>query len=307
MKKIIALAVAAVVAAPAMADMTIGATVAAGYTNTSYEAPATPATSTAFATAADTDNGGFGIDTASVTIKGSETLENGLTISGAMGMGGLNRGTGTVDGENANLTVSGDFGSIAVNSGRGGSGISGVAGDAENLTGEVANYGAGDSDNEGVKLTLPAMGGVTFAINASETVGLGDGDDGRTLGYIASGKFGPVSVGADYYDFKSGGRTRINLGVDLGAAVVKLGHESRDNRGSEMAVGVTVPMGALSLGAAYATSETDATGDKDASGYSVGATYTLSDNVSVNAKYASWDAADGNDYTKSAVLMTLAF
>jgi predicted porin len=313
MKKILAIAVATAISAPAMADMTISGTVAAGYTNTSKDTAAVAGSAdTGYTTyaAADTDQGGFGIDTAAITISGSETLENGLTVAGSMSAGGFTRG-GSVGGENASLSISSaDMGTFKIATANGGSGISGVTADAEDLSGEVNNWGAADTDYETVSYTLPAMGPATLGLVAYETVGLGDGDEGRTFMGTLGLDFGALTAYANYRDYDNAAgdkRVRVGGAYDAGSFVIKAGYEDNDKSGKETALGVTVPMGALSLSAAYSTSE-DTTGANDVDGYSVGATYALSSNVSVNAKTASWDdAASGESEDKTAVLMSISF
>ena len=298
MKKILAIAVATAISAPAMADMTITGEVIAGYSANSEN------------TAADTDEGGFGIDTASLTIKGSETLENGLTIAASMGAGGFTRG-GSVGGENASLSVSSaDMGTFKIATGNGGSGISAVTADAEDLSGEVNNWGVADSDFETVSYTLPAFGPATVGIVAYEPVGIADGDEGRTFMGTLNLDFGALTAYANYRDYDNAAgdkRVRVGAAYNAGSFVVKAGVENNDKLGDETAVGITVPMGDVSVSAAYSTSE-DQNGANKADGYSVGMTYALSSNVSVNAKTASWDDASTNaNQTKSAVLMSISF
>jgi hypothetical protein len=306
--------------------MTISGTIAAGFSG-STNATTDTVTTTSVAGTADgvatpvvttstrdiSDKGGFGIDTAEVVIAGSETLENGLTVSGSMSMGGLTRGNADVNGQNAHLAIAGDFGKFTIASGRSGSGISGVSSAANNLSEEVLNFGAGDADNEGVSYALPAMGGLSLSVGASEAgeTGVGQGDDDTRLFAKAGYSAGAFSLTADYWDLSpSVDRIRINAGVSVDAITVKAGVEDRDGAGREYAVGADFAASdALTLGVAYGSSQRDGA-DNDAKGYSVGATYAMSSNVSVNAAYtsATTDSAAGStDREFAKVLMTLAF
>ena len=295
MKKILAIAVATAIAAPAMADMTIGGTVIAGYSAADDGA---------------NETGGFGFDTAAITISGTTTTDSGLTVSASMGAGGLTRGAGDVNGENSTLKIAGDFGSVTAVAANAGSAISGVAADAENLSEEVANYGAADSDFEELTYAAPAMGGVTLSATRGEVAdaAVGAGDNQTYFKYRATYAFGAASGMVDYtdYTYNTNSRLRATMSFDAGVAKLGLGYEDKDNVGTEWAAGVTVPAGALSVSAAVAHSENEA-GTTERDGWSVGATYNLGGGVSVNAKTASYQATGAADATKNALLVTMAF
>ena len=315
MKKILAIAVATAIAAPAMADMTISGTVAVGYSATDATVAATtwtaaaPTTPTAAATYGDA---GFGVDTATIIISGSETLENGMTVAATMGVGGLARGA-SVGGKDAGLTVSGDFGSVAVKAVEAGNGVFAYGSSvAEDFTGELA---AAAANVDSISYTAPAMGIATVKIGYSETVGLGLGQDSA---------FSPdVNVALAFSDALSGfvnyktcasddtckDRVRVGAKYDAGSVIVSAAMGENNNKAADVTntvVGITVPMGATTLGANIGNTDggTAAT-DRDA--WSVGVKHALSSNLSVSAKYTTYDLNATADVTKSSVLMSLSF
>jgi len=330
MKKIIALAVAAVVAAPAMADLTISGTAAVGYSasDAAYKTDAELAQiegakllaaadgvwtaaelaqvkALSDANGSNKGNAGFGVDTATITVKGSETLESGLTVSGYFGFGGGARGA-TPGGEDAGLKVSGDFGSVEVAAKELGNGVYGYGSSvAENFTGELVGAA---SNKDSIKYTAPAMGAVTLSVGYSEEVGLGKGQDSDfTPDVNAAIAMGDLSGFVNYRfegDAVGTQRTRFGVKYNAGVAVISAAHEMYDNATdtTNTNFGIDVPVGATTIGLNYGINDAGT----NLSGTSVGFKHMLSDNLSVSGKYTKYETA-GDDVTKSTVLMSLAF
>lgn len=90
-------------------------------------------------------------------------------------------------------------------------------------------------------------------------------------------------------------RTRVSASYDLGVAKFGVGYQVKsyvtaanaDNK--QMTYGVNVPMGALSLGAVYASSKTS--GSADVTGNEVGLNYAFSNRTSLQVARASWKTA----------------
>jgi hypothetical protein len=327
MKKILAIAVASAIAAPAMADMTISGTIVAGYSSNTadYEVVSAPAvTSTAAGTTVVTKeylksgNAGFGIDTAALTIAGSETLENGLTVAGSMSAGGFTRGS-SVDGENSSLSISGDFGKFEIASSKAGSGTFGFAnvGGAEDFSAEISSESTADRISYST-----SFGDVAVKAGFAEETGVGKGqDDGITTELQASYSADGLGLLAKYWDYSDAAKAaaadkpnngmRLGVSYDAGAVVVAAAH-SRVNQSvantdlTETSVGVKIPAGAATIGLVYAK-KTDEAVAYDSEGTSAAVAYPLSANVSVKASYATWNSGANQDEQKSSILATLKF
>jgi hypothetical protein len=340
MKKILAIAVASAIAAPAMADMTISGTIVAGYssntadytadlatstvatsgtlTSTTQNAPLTQ-TGTVTSTETKSGNAGFGVDTASIKISGSETLENGLTVSGYMTAAGLSR-TG-IAGENAGLTVAGDFGSFEIAETKAGSGTFGFAnvGGAEDFSAELS------SESTATRVTYKTnVGDIAVAAGFSETLGVGAGqDDGITPELtLTYGGVENLTLMGKYWKYSDAAKAasadkvqngmRVGVAYDMGMAKVayawsNVNAETANKDVSEQSIGLAIPAGAATIGAVWAVQDDEDTAKGKREGISAAVKYALSSNVAVSASYATWDSSTSQDEQKSSVLMSLAF
>jgi len=330
MKKIIALAVAAVAAAPAMADLTISGTAAVGYSasNAAYwtdydlqqlancQAGANNATeyadcSTAAQLPAKSGKGdaGFGVDTATLSIAGSETLENGMTVSGFFGFGGGGRGM-TTGGQDAGLSVAGDFGTVTLKAAEIGDGIYAYGSSvAENMQGELTAP-AGNSDS--FSYVAPAMGMVTLSTGFTETLDLGKGQDGDyALNLKAAVKASDMVSG--FVDWRpeqgdTNGRVRVGAKLATGMFTVSAAHEVNDdaNDSTSTNIGADVMIGATTVGLNYGIEDAGTGANAKDTGVSFGFKHAITDNLALTGKYTQYE--DGAvDVTKSSVLMSLAF
>lgn len=139
------------------------------------------------------DAGGFGIDTSLVTFTASEDLGGGLTAKAEMKIDGLSRGG--VAGGDSGLSLSGGFGKIALETGRGGdylsggtSGVGGVGWDGK----VFSTLTASDS----VAYTSPSFGGFTVGLSHDEGATSQGGENASPIG-LGSGAAG-TPVGVDY-------------------------------------------------------------------------------------------------------------
>jgi predicted porin len=177
------------------------------------------------------------------------------------------------------------------------------------------------------------FGALAVSIKHAEpanVLGLGNGAAGsaaqRDNTIAADYAAGALALSADYtmYDNKTANTVgsfdnRMTVGgtYDLGA--VKLGagvQNTKYTQGSalESLVGVSVPMGALTLGADYVSikvSDTGAASDGTYTGYALQGLYALSKRTDVRVRYARYDSAalanvdTKNSYTQ--VLLRHAF
>jgi hypothetical protein len=295
MKKILAIAVATAISAPAMADMTIGGTYAFGYTDTAGD-------------------GGFGTDTAAISISASDELMEGVSIAGGISAGGLTRGASSVTGENAYMKLSGDFGSVTLAEVESGSGIRGLGqagAPVNNMEGEI--LGAA-SNVTLIKYVAPAMGNVTVDLTHAQTTGMGTGDDTASNGIGATVKAGMFTVRADYTgwadDSSTDDRVRLSAKATFGAVSVGYGYEDRNYSNSTERTNTILGLNyalsdATSVGAAVATTET--TGSAELSGTTVGLSHALSGNVSLSANYSDWETSATADEQKTNVILAYSF
>ena len=112
-----------------------------------------------------------------IFVQSSEELPNGMTVTGVMNVANdTDTATGTIDNQGTSLTLSGEFGSLAIGDV---SGASDATGDYTDVAPTGGGFGA-DGDDHALTLTLPAMSGVTlrasFAPDGTNTIGTGDGD-----------------------------------------------------------------------------------------------------------------------------------
>jgi predicted porin len=107
---------------------------------------------------------------------------------------------------------------------------------------------------------------------------------------------GPVSAGIDYNQTIE--RIRASASLDLGMAKIGAGMETKGGAGDNYVVGVSVPMGAVTVGAAYSANTkkrgTNATtgsevGIEDAAATEVGVSYALSKRTSLSAAYKAYN------------------
>jgi hypothetical protein len=293
MKKILAIAVATAIAAPAMADMTIGGSVAAGWSGT------------------DTSGEGFGIDTAAISVSGSETLENGLTVSGAFGFEN-GQEDATVAGTGTVMSVAGDFGKVAFNNNTFGA-YTESYGDADNFVGEFGT----ESNSDVIAYYAPAMGPVTLVLDTSDGEGIGAGAgnyDAQITALIKAGDFSGRVAYKNYTDADN--RVRVGGTYDLGALKIAAAFQSQDDAYDYTSAGVVVPFGATTLSASVAKKEVAATSTDvkyNLNGTSFAVSHALSSNVSVSVKYNDYQVAGATtasaktDEKATTALISLSF
>ena len=285
MKKILAIAVATAISAPAMADMTISG-------------------STTFGWIGDSLNGeGFGTDGSSISVSGSEALENGLTFSGAFGFENGAKGQ-AVAGTGSNMAVAGDFGTVKIVNGTFGPYTESFG--TDNFVGE---FGVESNPLTVISYTAPAMGPVTLVVDTAEGgVAAGAGAGAYDVQVTALVKAGAFSGRVAYKNYDSAdNRVRVGGSYDLGVAKVGASFQMQDNAYDYTSYGVSVPMGATTIGLSASKKEdTTATPAADMSGTSLNVSHALSSNVTAAVQYDKYDTATGEN-TRTKALVTLAF
>jgi hypothetical protein len=287
----------------------IPATLAIGTPGTPGYVPANPGRPQA-ATAA-----GFGTDTAAVKFAATEDLGGGLKASAQVTAAGLARG-GSVGGEDAKLDLMGSFGTLTLGSVEVGNSILGRA----QAGGPTINFDGGKGDGgvlqgalaaDLVKYTSPNLSGFTFNGGyfdhaAASTNGLGGGTTGGgakqpAVMFGADYANGPIDAGIDFtayqkkddalYGGKPNQKTRLRVSGSYDLGVAKLGAgfanyaPTAGDKTTELALGVSAPVGPVTLGAFFANSKT---GTVKHTGFSFGGKYDLSKRTNIVGKVGTW-------------------
>ena len=323
-KTLVALAVLAASGA-SFAQVTITGTYAAGYRASHIGAT-------------NADAGGLGIDSSSLNFAAGEDLGGGSKIAVYYGLDAANRSG--AKGGNSGVDLTTGYGKFSYSLDEGSEFVTRAAGQAGGVSfdGKVTSSLSPAGDN--FTYTAPAFGAVTLAFDYSESgaaeqaLGAGSAGDGAITGqrqyqFRAAYAAGPLNATARYatYDSKTGAtmqdnRVRLAVSYDLGAAKVGAGY-SRLAYGTgtrtDTAVTLNVPLGATTVGASFANRNKDnignvTTGDGNASGYGLTASYAMSKRTSLNLSYANWTQANGgavapdaNKSTETNLLLAHSF
>jgi len=181
---------------------------------------------------------GLGIDTSVVNFTATEDLGGGLKASAVMGFDGLNRGG--VNGGDSGLTLTGNFGKIALATGRGGDylsgGVSGVGG--VGFDGKVfSTLTAGDS----LGYTTPSFSGFTAGVTVDESA--------ENQGSIAGGEtnaVSPVGLGVGAAGTRSSSAyqrgTNLSLSYAAGPLAANLSYKVYDQQGVAAAAGAATKL-----------------------------------------------------------------
>jgi len=307
-KHLIAAAVAGAFAVPVMAQVTLSGNVGFGWE--SYK----------FANQAK----GSGIENTDgqLVAAGTEDLGGGMRarFSGAMQWNRYRDANPTF--RDATVTLSGGFGSITIGSIEFGNGIQGLGGAGAPVRGlqeETLGVGTGPTarplfspgPGDLVNYVLPAFGPITLNVLYAELAAGAAGTkmgtattattDGSTAVLVgARYSAGPLAAALDYTSYDqvtattasdtTDARLRASGRYDLGVAAIGLGYETRSYKfsGTDITttlVGVSVPLGALSVGANYAVNTRDGRANGDITGLDVGASYALSKRTAVGVFY----------------------
>jgi predicted porin len=258
---------------------------------------------------------GYGLTDSNITFRATEDLGGGLSATAAMAFNNLGRDRATT-GRDVTLTVNGGFGTVLAGEVEAGSPLANVAGGAvRGLDGNA--FATAASNTSILRYTSPAFSGVrVFAgiLDTNAVAGTANSVTALTdAAVVADTKAntkpakqfgltygaGPLSVAADVSQFSTEAnanykaRTRLQASYNLGVAVVGLGYQTFDARATVLAptttaIGVSVPMGAITLSAQQTKTSTawDATSvatianggvaGRKAEGTAIGVKYALS-------------------------------
>ena len=293
-KSLIALAALAVVtAASAQSTATISGTYGAGY-QSFYN---TTASSSSGATAAST-NKGFTQTDASVKVNVSEDLGGGLRAAGAVQFAQNPIRGGSLVKEDSSLSLSGAFGTVAYANTRSSNTAIGSQVFASWLP-VTSFYSSGNVDSradvDNFSYTTPELiKGLTAGYTFTETTEGVAASAGKVNTFSATYSNGPVAAAVAYksYNASAAGsnmanRSEMFVTYDAGIAKVGVGFGSKlTSTGSALtAYGVTVPMGAITLGVNGASRGS-------LNFYEAGVVYALSKRTSANIMIGNFEGGD---------------
>lgn len=240
-----------------------------------------------------------------------EDLGGGLKATAFMNVQSRGRDT-AISGRDAYLKLDGGFGSVLIGAVEAGNGIIGLGGAGAPVYGMDGTVIAAASNVDILKYTTPQLiPGLTLSaavLDATASLGMESAatTQDATVLYLNYGA-GPLAVAADYTKWGKNAaalptadkRVRASASYDLGMAKLGFGYEVKtvdtlaaaDVDTKDMLVGVSVPMGAVTLGFNYATSQTD--GQVKVKGYDLGAKYDLSKRTYVAFHYQNVDNRAG--------------
>jgi len=352
-KTLIALAVLAASGA-SFAQVTVTGTLAMGYkqtTSVGLSGVVHPVFGPLGAATSGADASGFGVDTSEINFAATEDLGGGQKIEAALALAGADRSgesnsttPGTLTGRDATLTYTNNsFGRIQMGTTRDAavhSGIPSAGAPVIDMDGKLFQL---RSDSDFISYAAP-IGPVVFVYKLSESskgLGLGKGTSGasgvtvgqRTSDFVVVYNKGPLDLVGAYraYDNRNSatiataeGLTKdsvfaVQVGYNFGVAKVGFGVNnttaSVGPKVTDMLLGVSVPMGALTLGMTLGRATTSGVVDAATSAFpsvavpplsqaymktvmqladgtansmSVGAKYDLSKRTNVTVKYATW-------------------
>jgi predicted porin len=259
-------------------------------------------------------NGTFGLHDADLTFTAAEDLGNGMKVTakatmnfeaGRQATGGTTAGNNAV--EDVTLAISGGFGAVTIGRVEAGNGIigRGLAG-APVMGADDGIVLAAASNTNIVSYGSPRMAGVQLTGNFTQGTGIFGsrisnlevkGAESFAVSVGANYAAGPVSAGIDYQQTIK--RIRASASLDLGMAKIGAGMETKGGAGDNFVVGVSVPMGAVTVGAAYSANTKDrgtnattgkSLGTEDATAAEVGVSYALSKRTSLSAAYKAYNS-----------------
>lgn len=280
-------------------------------------------------TAPGNDRSGLGVDTSLVTFTANEDLGGGLKATAIMSIDGLTRGG--ITGGDSSINLSGSFGGVTLENRKAPDFLSDdwVPMDervfSKKMLSDAVSYRtptvngfnailAHNEDQPGVNLGIGAAGAPTgqrfntlavnyAAVALSVSVGIRSYDQSNVTTSPTSDANNPRKTlfrAKAAYDFGV---------VKVGGGMAQMGLYSGSR--TDTLLGVSVPVGALTLVADVASRKVADTnyGDGTTNGYGLSATYALSKRTNIAALYASWDGSIGasSRSTRTSLLLSHSF
>ena len=240
-----------------------------------------------------------------VAITGSSVLDNGITVTGMLGFDEKDKGQGA-DGDDAGMTISGDFGSLAfggiASASLGAMATDVTADEGMDLSAEYLSGTAGPADeyvpNMDVSYALPSVNGVRVMLGMNDgagEVGGATADDGSGFG-ITYAMGGSMPVTVNYTSFSTGAAdsdiTSLGAKVTAGAATITVAMNEKGNY-EATGIGATYAVSdALTIQAYTSDAETGAANvETELTGF--GLTYTVTPGMKVSITQNDFSGTGG--------------
>ncbi len=243
-----------------------------------------------------------------VAITGSTVLDNGMTVTGMLGFDEMSSGQGA-DGDDAGMTISGDFGTLAfggiASASLGAMATDVTADEGSNLAAEYKGPADEFVPNMDISYALPAVSGVSIMIGMVDDAGDvsgGNANDGSGWGitYTMAGSM-PVTV--NYTSYSTGAAnsdvTSMGAKVTAGAATV-VAAVNDEGTFSGTSVGATYAVSdVLTLQAYTGSGEKSDDADYESELTGVGLTYTVTPGMKVSITQNDFTGKGGTAGTQS--------
>ena len=218
----------------------------------------------------------YGLGDANIKFGVTEDLGGGLSLTAASEIAAKGRTTANPTTRDASVTLAGGFGSVIVGDIEAGNGIIGLGYAGAPIIGADNGKVLGAAGNTKLmRYTSPAFNGFSVQYGATQAAGNFNAAQYTTTVAYANG---PISAKVDSNDTTK--RVRSSASYDLGVAKIGAGFSSAETGvPNSYAVGVSVPMGALTVGAAYSHRA------NGAAATDVGTSYALSKRTALQAAY----------------------
>jgi hypothetical protein len=260
---------------------------------------------------------GLAVTDGQLTVTATEDLGQGMKAIARSNITARGRDTpGTRD---ASLTLTGGFGTVTIGAielanGIIGKGFGGAPVSlADAFDGQVLAAG---NNADFISYTSPTISGFAVSLVRADSIKaptFGDVGPGAGRGNLQANVIGvsyaagPFSAAFDSTAYTAtdgtavNDRTRVSADYDMGVAKVGYGLQKQKGSDDQIAMGVSVPMGAFTVGAIYAEA-----GAKKGTAY--GATYAFSKSTNLNVSVGSHvEAAGGADQDQYRVRLLKSF
>jgi hypothetical protein len=206
-----------------------------------------------------------------VGINASTVLDNGMTVSATLAFDEKDSGQGA-DGDDAGMTIGGDFGTLAfggiASASLGAMATDVTADEGMDLAADYTNPTDEHVPNMDISYAMPSVSGVSI------TLGMVDGDDDKSTGTTSDG---------------SGFGITYTMAGSMPVTVNYTSYSTGSDASDVTSVGAKVTAGAATIVAAVNESGTF-------TGTSVGATYAVSDALTVQAFTGTGEKSDDSDF-----------
>ena len=218
-----------------------------------------------------------GVSKSEITFRATEEIGKGIKVTAGLGLNGAGRGE-TVEGTDAFVAVATPVGELMVGQVEVANGIIGNSQDLAPVIGSEGVVLAATENKDVVKYTSPAVAGFKASLSATRALGANGASSSADYAYTVgvAGAVGPVTGKVDYTDGTE--RIRVSGSVNVMGVAVGAGWSGNEkNVKNSWSVGAAMPVGPLTVGAAYS--------EGNGKAKEVGAQYNLSKRTSVGVAY----------------------